>query len=202
MEFFKLDQLGEGAEASVYRAYSPDTERFYALKVPHLPWAPTSRLQIQNEGIRRIQARSPYIVNLIAWNLAGPEPFLALEYADGGTIGQAIEWYRGMGMRCDPKYALEIVRDVLYSLAVVHSRNVIHRDVKPENICRFSNGELALNDFGLGRTLSRPPHRQTKAIVGTPLYAAPEQQAGLGVDHRAESFEMCSTRWPWCIHET
>ena len=188
MEYNLLHVLGDGGEARVHLAVCVQSGTYCAIKIPHVPWHPLSRELLAREAIRRIQVQGPRVVNVLDWGFDGSTPFIAIEFADQGTLQHEFDDFRARNEVYHPRTALMRIREILLALADIHDRNVIHRDVKPENICFFSNGDVALNGFGIGRTLTRPYDLQTRGFVGTQVYASPEQKLQLPVDHRADLY--------------
>ena len=86
-----------------------------------------------------------------------------------------------------PVRALERIREVLRALAHVHARGLVHLDVKPANLLRFGD-TIKVTDFGTSRTLTTLQHGCGDDVVGSHLYAAPEQLEGEGVDERADLY--------------
>jgi tetratricopeptide (TPR) repeat protein len=84
--------------------------------------------------------------------------------------------------------SIEIMRQVCAALHAAHSENVIHRDLKPQNILIDVRGKVVVMDFGLARSIEMPGMTQTGTVLGTPAYMSPEQAKGAYVDARSDLF--------------
>ena len=83
-----------------------------------------------------------------------------------------------------------IVRQVCHALEAAHAENVIHRDLKPQNIMLDSAGKVLVMDFGLARSVEMSGLTRTGAVLGTPAYMSPEQARGQALDHRSDLFSL------------
>ena len=124
--------------------------------------------------------------NVIAFYDYGEEsgrPFLVMEYFEGETLRDAL---RG-GRAGDLRKRLLVARHVANALAYVHSKRIIHRDVKPDNIRIDTSGNIKLMDFGVAKSgdLSLTASGFT---VGTPYYMAPEQIRGAKPTHLVDIY--------------
>src|SRR4051794_5075031 len=152
---YRLDaQVGAGGMSMVYRAFDEMLERRVAIKLMHREIASDSD---QLERFRR-EARSvaqlshPHIVGVIDAGEEGEppsRPYIVFEYVDGETLKDRI---RRLGrLRVDEAiaYAIEIAR----ALGCAHSRSIVHRDVKPQNVLIDEEGSAKVTDFGIARSL-------------------------------------------------
>lgn len=181
--------LGGGSEGEVFLGRSLSTWELYAIKVSTSLDRELAAAQLRTELTRVSQAAGDGVVGLVAWNLDAPRPFLVFELAHAGTLADEMREIRESGHTYHPARALERIREILTSLAWVHERGLVHRDVKPTNLLRFDE-RIKLTDFGTGRSLDRPTALQTQAFVGTRMYAAPEQVDGGPVDERADLYAV------------
>jgi serine/threonine protein kinase len=191
--------LGSGGEGSVYLAVDVHNDERCAIKVPHM-WHLAARVpgvraalrqQVEVEAARYGRMRGDRIVRLLGYNIDGDIPFLALEFAARGSLRDEIEVRRQQRQVLPVDLALATLEEVLLAIRDMHRSGVVHRDVKPENLLRFADWRLKLADLGLGRSIARPLDLQTRAILGTPGYAAPEQNLapyGFRVDGRADLY--------------
>ncbi len=168
-------RLGQGAFASVYLGqHVRITTQRAAIKILHLLDVDVQKFQQEAETTATLV--HPHIVRLFDFDLRGDVPFLIMDYAPNGSL--AARYPRGSRapMPQIALYAEQIARALQYA----HNKNVIHRDVKPENILIGPNDELLLGDFGIAvisRT-GRTSLQTTFGTGGTPLYMAPEMFKG------------------------
>ncbi len=118
--------------------------------------------------------RHPNIVRVLDLGMWRDLPFVVMEYARRGTLQEHL-------LRNIP-YPIKMLEPVIGQIAAaiqyLHSRCVIHRDIKPQNILLASQQEIWLSDFDIALTLSEAGQPLSQEAIGTPLYAAPEQIAG------------------------
>lgn len=113
--------------------------------------------------------------------------YLALEYADGGSLMDKLNREK----RIELREAVEIISQVGSALDYAHSKGIIHRDIKPSNILfkQLPSGEtkVLLSDFGIARA---GVPAGVRGIIGTPGYMSPEQASGKEVDHRSDIYSL------------
>ncbi len=185
-----LELLGQGGMGKVYRAYDPHLNREVVLKLINLfdsspsdEWRQRFQREVQAAGSLNHQ----HIVTVYDVALKQKQPYVVMELLTGGSLKErlktkALPW---------PK-ALALLKPLAEALAYAHQAEVIHRDVKPENVM-FAADEantLKLVDFGLARWREGEGLTQTGAVMGTPAYMSPEQVRGEVVDRRTDIFAL------------
>lgn len=121
-------------------------------------------------------------------------PYLAMQFLNGESLGSRL--HRDGKIPVDE--SLRIIREVALGIAAAHETNLIHRDIKPDNIWLESDGEgrpwkrVKILDFGLATTISNTEEgtNESGMIMGTPHYMAPEQARGFPLDSRCDLFSM------------
>ena len=167
-------ELGRGGMGVVYRARDTRDGRVVALKVLRGLVADLELLaRFQREATALRDVAHPNLVRVLDLELAPPQPYVAFELVPGETLRARVE--RDGPLPLDE--ALRISSEVASGLSAVHERNLLHRDVKPENVLLGPAG-AKLADFGLVKDLDRQSLTQTGAVLGTPGYMAPEQAEG------------------------
>jgi WD40 repeat protein/anti-sigma factor RsiW len=172
--FTLLAELGRGAGGVVYQARQHQPERVVALKClrdgPEPGVEQRARFLAEADAIARLH--HPHIVQVHAVGEHRGQPFLCLEYLDGGSLAAKIH-----GEPQQPREAARLVAVLAGAVHHAHEQGVIHRDLKPSNILLCSDGTPKVGDFGLAR-FGRPELTATGVIMGTPSYMAPEQAKG------------------------
>ncbi len=172
--------IGAGGTASVFRARDIRLGRDVAIKVllPKLAADPSlaARFDEEARALATISHRAIVAVYDVSRGdpASGSEPYYVMELCDGGSLATAVR----TGRRLDPGTLVPIVATVADGLAELHSRGLVHRDVKPSNVLLTSSGPR-LADFGLARLEHSDPSRAgSSQIMGTLAYLAPEVLAG------------------------
>jgi serine/threonine-protein kinase len=183
-------RVGAGAFATVYRAYDPQLDREVALKVPH-PGSlddPTSRARFLREARAAANLRHPHIVPVFEAGAQDPDVYLASGLVRGATLASVSQ--EGP---MDFRRAANIVRVLAEALAYAHDQGVVHRDVKPANVLLDEHGQPQLLDFGLAFRLGVEVRlTQEGALLGTPVYMAPEQIGGMGAEAASPASDQYS----------
>jgi len=176
----------------VYEATDVTLGRRIAIKelnlVPGLTGQPRrDRIERFNREARAAgRLDHPNIVSVFDFGEENGRYFIAMEYLEGQSLRDAMQVRGAYPLR----EALEVVCQILDALAYAHSKNVIHRDIKPDNIHVLPGGQIKLTDFGIARLSDESALTADGQIFGTPSYMSPEQIEGRGLDHRSDLFSL------------
>jgi serine/threonine-protein kinase len=196
--FEYYETLGEGVAGIVYRAKDPKG-REVAVKLLRESAARDAELlrRFKREVDLATELEHP---NLVAayegGQTAAGRLYLSSEFVRGANAARLLEHNRPLAEAA----ALSLARDVFRALEFLRKRNLVHRDVKPENILVGEDGAAKLSDFGLARSAAPGGARLTATgeVLGTPYYLAPEQiQAKKDVDGRADLYSVGCMLHEW-----
>ena len=167
--------LGRGSMGVVYKARHCKLNRIVALKMMAGGSSRAAELfQIEAQAVARLQ--HPNIVQIFDIGNSDGQPFLALEFVEGGSLDQRIA-----GQSQPARFAAEMVRTLARAADYAHRQGIVHCDLKPSNILITPEGIPKIADFGVARWLeSENQWSHDGDIVGTPCYMAPEQASGEG----------------------
>jgi tetratricopeptide (TPR) repeat protein len=195
-----LSVMGEGGMGVVYRARQTALKRLVALKMIASERAsPAIRERFQTEAETIARLRHPNFVHIYDVGECDGRPYLALELVSGGSLADRLSALGPMSARD----AAKLVSVLAHAMHHAHQQGIVHRDLKPANVLiaeRESDsvdsgddsgillkspvgkiGQLKISDFGLAKLLDADKARtQSGAIMGTPVYMAPEQAQGKG----------------------
>ncbi|MDP9160166.1 MAG: tetratricopeptide repeat protein, partial [Acidobacteriota bacterium] len=183
-----LQLLGEGGMGAVYKSRDRELERVIALKVirPELASRPEILQRFKQELILARQVTDRNVIRIFDLGEASGIKFITMEYVEGQSLQQIL---RESGKVAVPE-TLEIMRQTLCGLDAAHREGVIHRDLKPGNVMRDSQGRIVVMDFGLARSLGGDGMTQSGALLGTMEYMSPEQAQAKELDARSDIFTV------------
>lgn len=165
--YLNLTKIGQGASGGVYTAYEVGTNASVAIKQMNLEKQPKKELII-NEILVMKGSKHQNIVNFIDSYVLKGDLWVVMEYMEGGSLTDVVT-------HCILTEAQigAVCRETLRGLQFLHSKGVIHRDIKSDNILLSMNGEIKLTDFGFCAQINEINLKRT-TMVGTPYWMAPE----------------------------
>ena len=169
------DRVGIGGMAEVYQAQDRVLGRRVAIKVmlPQYAADPEFTRRFRQEAASAANLSSPYIVNVYDWGQDDGTYYIVMEYVRGSDLKTAIQQRGPITQR----KAAEIGSQVCQALSVAHNQDIVHRDIKPQNIMIQPDGNIKVMDFGIARAKNSVGQR-TSAVLGTAHYISPEQAQG------------------------
>ena len=170
----------------LYLAFDPVTEREVALKVLRVD-SDDLRERFLSEARLAARLQHPNIVTIYDVGAHEDQPFIAMEFIAGETLGQLV--HRKAPLTLSRRIAL--MEQVCVGLAYAHRHGIVHRDVKPANLMiSRDSGVLKVLDFGVAGRLDADPGAENQMLMGTPNYMSPEQVVGQPSDHRSDIFSV------------
>eukprot|EP01080_Neovahlkampfia_damariscottae_P007050 gene7050-11213_t len=181
--FGKLTKLDEGMFGVVYKGKDTKTGKIVALKV--IPLKKDTKIeQIELEIAMMDKCDHKNIVKYLGTYMKGQDLWIAMELMDGGKLTDIVLNTRFS----EPEIAL-VCRETLLALKYLHDKNMIHRDIKSDNILLTKQGDLKLGDFGFCCQLKTEEDCR-KSVMGTPYWMAPEVIRGIDYSFKADVWSL------------
>jgi eukaryotic-like serine/threonine-protein kinase len=191
-----LEQLGQGGQATAYKAEDTRLDRVVVIKIllPELAASENARKRFDREARLASALDHPNICAIYDIGECDGHSYIVMPFVPGRTLKQVIG---GQPLRAVS--ALSIAVQVADALTAAHTRGIVHRDIKPNNIIVNDKGQVKVLDFGLAKMLAdetteRPDAEKSMTEIGVPYgtlgYGSPEQAVGERVDHRTDVFSL------------
>jgi serine/threonine-protein kinase len=185
------DIIARSGMATIFKAIDQTDDSVVALKVPFMQFEsdPGFFQRFQREQAIGKALKHPYILKMINdESLNKSRPYIVMEYLEGQTLGHLMHTIRPM----PEQDALKIISRVCEALSYMHEHEVVHRDLKPDNIMICNDGSIRIMDFGIAKFEGQ--RRLTfggfTPAMGTPDYMAPEQVKGKRGDARTDIYSL------------
>ena len=175
----------------VYKAIHPSLKRYVVIKKMTARNRSGNAERFKKEAQILLDLQSPYIVHLFDYFTEAGYRYMVEELVDGAALDNLIKKQVSLPV----PVAMLLMQDSCYALKYAHSKEIVHRDIKPGNILISKRGEIKLADFGIASDsgLSGDADTETKTgiALGTPAYMPPEQfEDSSSVDNRADIYAL------------
>ena len=180
--------VGRGGMGAVFLAQDLTLERPVAIKVlpPEVSHDETLVGRFEREARTAAKLDHPNIIPIFAVESSGDLHYFVMKFVDGESLEQVLA-SRVLSIEQSQECLWEAAR----ALGHAHTRNVVHRDIKPGNIMFDHDGRVMLADFGISKAMqSSTQYTQTGQVIGTPFYMSPEQAKGQDVDGRSDQYSL------------
>jgi serine/threonine protein kinase/Flp pilus assembly protein TadD len=186
-----IEKLGEGGMGVVYKAEDTDLKRNVAIKFlpAHLSGSEENKQRFFREARSAAALNHPNILGIYEISEQNNSLFLVMEFVDGVTLKNHINSL-GTGTGVPVPQALDWIEQIAQGLKCAHDMNIIHRDIKTENVMISKDGRLKIMDFGLAKLKGDAGITKTKTSVGTLSYMSPEQAHAIPADHRCDIWSL------------
>ena len=196
-----IEKLGEGGMGEVYKAEDTNLDRIVALKfLPrHLLSGKEEKARFIHEARAASALNHPNITTVYDIYQEEGEIFISMEYIDGQLLSEKV--------KDNPLKVKDLINTAIGiadGLHIAHEKEIVHRDIKSENIICSKTGQAKILDFGLAKQKGMSRVTQDGSTLGTQGYMSPEQVEGLDVDKRSDIFsfgvvlyEMATGRLPF-----
>lgn len=183
-----VDTLGEGGMANVYLADDIILKRQVAVKIIRLDLQKDSQVlaRFQREALATSELSHPNIVSVFDVGTDHGLPYMVMEYVKGPDLKDYIRENSPIPL----PQVIKIMDQILSAMELAHKHNVIHRDLKPQNILMDEKGNIKIADFGIAVALNQSAITQTNSVLGSVHYMSPEQTRGGMVTKQSDIYSL------------
>lgn len=183
-----LELIGGGGMSNVYLAHDMILDRDIAIKILRYDFSNEEELRrrFQREALSTTSLAHPHIVNIFDVGEEGSLHYLVMEYVPGKTLKEYIIDNSPVA----PEQAVKIMKQLASALAHAHQNQIVHRDIKPQNILMDAEGNVKISDFGIAMALSATSYTQTNSVLGTVHYLSPEQARGGTANKKSDIYSL------------
>lgn len=184
-----VSELGHGGMSDVFEARDIIFKRTVAIKIIKFEYSNKieNLIRFQNEARFSAAFNHPNIVKIFDYGEYNNLPYIVNEFMKSQTLRDVLDYKKNLGVN----ETCQIMLQLCDAISEVHSKNIIHRDIKPQNIYYLSDGTVKLSDFGISVLLNSPLNvNENKKVMGTVQYLAPELVYGKKCSFQSDIYAM------------
>lgn len=183
-----LEKIGEGGMSEVFKARCNKLNRFVAVKILKKEFTNNEQIvkKFKDEATAIATLSDNNIVNILDVGTQDNLNYIVMEYVKGKTLKDVIKQVGKMNYETAISVAIQIAK----ALDCAHRNNIVHRDVKPQNILVTEDGIMKVTDFGIAKSTTSATITNTTTIMGSAHYLSPEQAKGSFIDCRTDLYSL------------
>lgn len=183
-----IEKIGEGGMSFVYKAKCNKLKRYVAVKILKDIFKDNEEIveKFKREATAIANLSNANIVNILDVGTQEDAHYLVMEYVKGKTLKEII---REQG-KINYESAINIAIKIATALDCAHKNNIIHRDIKPQNILVTEEGTVKVTDFGIAKSTDSSTMSYTNSVMGSAHYFSPEQAKGSYTDFRTDLYSL------------
>ena len=197
---YKIERvIGMGGMAVVFKAIDSKTGTYVAVKLlrEDIAQEEESVKRFINESKAVAMLSHPNIVKIFAVSMKEDLKYIVMEYIEGITLKSYMQKKRILS----PEETLSSAAQILAALDHAHSKGIVHRDIKPQNIMLTRSGQIKVTDFGIAKLPNAETVTMTDKAIGTVYYISPEQASGKAIDARSDLYSLGVTMYEMATGE-
>lgn len=183
-----IEFIGGGGMSNVYLAHDMILKRDVAIKILRHDSANEEELhrRFHREALSATSLAHPNIVSIYDVGEDQEMQYIVMEYIKGKTLKQYINEFSPLS----PARCVQIMKQLTSAIAHAHENQIIHRDIKPQNMLVDSEGNVKVTDFGIATSLSATSYTKTNSVIGTVHYLSPEQARGGTATNQSDIYAL------------
>ncbi|MFP3916326.1 Stk1 family PASTA domain-containing Ser/Thr kinase [Lysinibacillus telephonicus] len=183
-----IELIGGGGMSNVYLAHDMILNRDVAIKILRYDISNEEEFhrRFQREALSATSLAHPNIVSIYDVGEDGDMHYIVMEYIKGKTLKQYINEFSPLS----PARSVQIMKQLTSAIAHAHENQIIHRDIKPQNILVDEDGNVKITDFGIATSLSATSYTKTNSVIGTVHYLSPEQARGGNATKKSDIYAL------------
>lgn len=183
-----IEKIGGGGMSYVYKAKCNVLNRYVSIKILKEDFTSDSEFveKFKQESLSVASLTHPNIVNIYDTGIEDNIYYIVMEYVNGETLKKYIQ----KNVRLTEAETLKISKQIAEALRHAHANNIVHRDIKPQNILLTEEGIVKVADFGIARAATNSTITNTTNVIGSVHYFSPEQARGGYVDEKSDIYSL------------
>jgi len=183
-----IEKLGEGGMGIVYKARDTKLDRIVAIKFlpSHLSGVEENKARFMQEAKAAASLNHPNILSIYEIDKDEKNQFIVMEFIEGDVLKSLLKSGHSLSLDQSIRYIIQTAK----GLKAAHDKNIVHRDIKTENLMITKDEQIKIMDFGIAKLKGSSGLTKTGTSVGTLSYMSPEQVQGIGVDQRSDIWSL------------